>query len=188
MRRVVKVGGSLLVRNDLPDSLRQWIAGQPAAQTFVIVGGGELIDAIRDLDQVRPCDPALIHWLCVDLLQSTFRLAASWFASWPSIDSTQDLDRTAASHSGVGETFLVSVRSFYHPHSGSDLPINWDTTTDSIAAELALRVNADELVLLKSCEVDSDADVVQLVRSGIVDPAFARVAVKLPAFRVERLS
>ena len=187
MRRVVKVGGSLLLRDDLPQSLEQWIGRQSAAQTFVIVGGGELIDAIRSLDQLRPSDPALIHWLCVDLLQSTFRLAANWLARWQAIDSPPELDRVAAS-CGVDETFLVSVRSFYHRDSGSDLPISWDTTTDSIAAELALRVDADELVLLKSCDVDSAADVFQLVREGIVDPVFPRIAAKLPTIRVERLS
>ena len=188
MRRVVKVGGSLLLRNDLTDSLRQWIRGQPLGETFVVVGGGELIDAIRHLDQIRPGDPALIHWLCVDLLQSTFRLASSWFIDWTAIDSAQHLERIVASSAGSGDAFLVSVRSFYNPHSGSDLPLTWDTTTDSIAAELAVRIHADELILLKSCQVDSGDDAVQLGRLGIVDPAFASIAVKLPAVRVERLS
>lgn len=187
MRRVVKVGGSLLLRDDLTHSLRQWIARQPAATTLVIVGGGELIDAIRHLDQVRPSDPALIHWLCVDLLQSTFRLASMGFPGWPAIDSARELQRVTASSSEAGETFLVSVRSFYGPDSESELPVSWDTTSDAIAAELAVQVDADELVLLKSCQVDPDADVDSLARCGVVDQSLRMIAPHVKSIRVERL-
>ncbi len=191
MRRVVKVGGSLLLQSKLAESLREWIAGQPAAQTLVIFGGGELIEAIRRLDQLRPGDPGEVHWRCVELLQATFDIASSWLVDWPRIDTTGDFDEALAAITSGSPATLVSVRSFYRRDSGSDsgsqLPLNWSTTTDSIAAELAVKVGADELVLLKSCDVDPEADALQLARKGIVDPVFPRVAGKLPAFRVERL-
>ena len=206
MRRVVKVGGSLLLQSKLAESLREWIAGQPAAQTLVIFGGGELIEAIRRLDQLRPGDPGEVHWRCVELLQATFDIASSWLVDWPRIDTTGDFDEALAAITSGSPATLVSVRSFYRRDSGSQLrrdpgdsgsqlpgdsgsqlPLNWSTTTDSIAAELAVKVGADELVLLKSCDVDPEADALQLARKGIVDPVFPRVAGKLPAFRVERL-
>ena len=84
MRRVVKIGGSLLTRQDLPSALPGWIAQQPPAETLCIVGGGAVIDAVRRLDEIHPGDPVTIHWMCVDLLQTTFQTVASWF-DWPTV-------------------------------------------------------------------------------------------------------
>ncbi|MEE2936794.1 MAG: hypothetical protein VYA84_12460 [Planctomycetota bacterium] len=60
-------------------ALSTWMSQQTPAETLCIVGGGKVIDAIRQLDGVHPGDPAMIHWLCVDSLQTTFHFVASWF-------------------------------------------------------------------------------------------------------------
>lgn len=188
MRRVVKVGGSLLLRGDLPESLRHWIESQAAAQTFVVFGGGELIDAIRHLDQLRPGDPSEVHWRCVDLLQVTFEIASTWLADWPRVDTTENVGDALAALTNCRPAALVSVRSFYRRDSGSRLPLNWNTTADSIAAELAVQVDADELVLLKSCDIDPFADTESLAQRGIVDRSLATISPRVKSIRVEKLS
>ncbi len=189
MRRVVKVGGSLIHRSDLTGALPRWFEAQPPAENLVIVGGGSLVNAIREIDSIRPGKPESTHWLCVDLLDCTFRLAASWF-DWPAVADADQLAQSIEEGFEIDRPTLVAVRSFYGPDRDQGkrlLPSDWQTTTDSIAALLALVVNADELVLLKSCDVDSSLNYDQLAAAGIVDEAFPTVAEKVHRVRLEKL-
>lgn len=188
MRRVVKLGGSLLIRDDVVERLRRWYAAQPEAETLLIVGGGELINAIRHLDRVHPGEPAEVHWRCVDLLQVTFELVREWFPGWGSITGAEAFDRQCREGFALDRPTLVSVRAFYRRGAGAGLPEDWSTTTDAISAYLARRTSADELVLLKSCEVDSAAGLRELAARGIVDPAFPAAAKGVPRVSVRKLS
>lgn len=187
MRRVVKLGGSLLVREDLTDRLRQWHAAEPRGETLLIVGGGELIDAVRRLDRVRRGDPAEVHWRCVSLLQATFETVCEWFPDWASIVTAAQFRQQLRDGFARDRPTLVSVSAFYRRDSAAGLPEDWRTTTDAIAAYLAHQVDADELVLLKSCEVDSSADIADLAAPGIVDSAFPAAAEGLSKVTVRKL-
>jgi aspartokinase-like uncharacterized kinase len=58
-----------------------------------------------------------------------------------------------------------------------DLPQNWQVTSDSLAAWLALRLDARALILVKSADAKSDpVTAAALVEREIVDPLFARFA------------
>jgi len=194
MRTVVKLGGSLLLRHDLVRAINRWLQANReqsfATQWLFVVGGGSMIDAIRDLDRIRPGDPEEVHWRCVDLLQTTFDIVGNWF-DWNRIGSTEELNRANREGFPVERPTLVAVRSFYSPQIQSEaspsLPHDWRTTTDSIAARLAQRVAADELVLLKSCMIDQEQSIEELAQQGIVDEAFPRIARTLDSVRVERL-
>ncbi len=66
------------------------------------------------------------------------------------------------------------------------LPHHWDVTTDAIAARLAVRLEARELVLLKSATLPKGTDRRAAARLGLVDPAFP--AVSAPLRRVTYLN
>ena len=53
-----------------------------------------------------------------------------------------------------------------------DALTNWDATSDSLAAWLALRLGARGVVLVKSCPVPAQATPAELAAAGIVDRAF----------------
>ena len=191
MRRVVKVGGSLLDRVDLTDVLSQWVERQERAETLVIVGGGSLVDAIRDMDAIRPGDPTEVHWLCVDLLDVTFRLMKDWL-EWPTVRTPAQLRKQMETGFAGERPTLVAVGAFYSRDQQDDdmnriLPRNWQTTTDAISALLAWRSGADELVILKSCEIDPGLSLDQLAARGIIDEAFPAIANKVPSIRIESL-
>lgn len=189
MRRVVKVGGSLLGRRDLIGALSTWFDAQSAGETLVVVGGGRLVDAVRDLDAIRPADPVETHWLCVDLLDITFRLLRDWFP-WPAAHTEAQLEQGLACGFSLEHPTLVAVKSFYgRDRNGSEplLPQDWRTTTDSIAALLARQVSADELVLLKSCDIEGVTDLGQLASAGVLDEAFPTIARHIASIRIERL-
>jgi aspartokinase-like uncharacterized kinase len=189
-RRVVKLGGSLLRRADLPERLSVWLAAQPPGETLVIVGGGELIDAMRRLDAVRPVDPATMHWRCVRLLRGTFETVRDWFPSWHVIESAAAFEAAIERGFATDAPTLISVPAFYHPGSAADsppLPEDWRTTTDAIAGRLAVQVRAARVVLLKSCPVDPSADISELSRRGVVDQAIAGIADRVPLIDVQPL-
>ncbi len=168
-RWVVKLGGSLLRRPGLPRVLRQWL-GEHAAQRQVnlIVGGGALIDALRELDRVHHLDAEAVHWQCVRALRQTLEVVAAWLPEAVLIDSPAAF----AQHCGSSQPgwFLIAADAFYHPSSGDDLPCDWTTTSDSIAALLASKLAAERLVLLKSCELPPAIGLRSAAEQGIVDP------------------
>jgi hypothetical protein len=53
---------------------------------------------------------------------------------------------------------------------------NWEFTSDSIALELAHRLNAERLVLVKSCEIDPRLSLVELGDAGVVDQRFGTLS------------
>ncbi len=188
-RRVVKVGGSLLTRPSFISDLRLWVEQQPDAENFFIFGGGEIIDVVRRMDEIHGLESEFSHWFSVALLDTSFQLACHWLSDWQTIETSQELTEELAS---IGErpalamNHLVCVKSFYHPKAPGDLPQDWRTTSDSIAAWLAHQIDADELVLLKSCEVDPQDSLSQLTQSGVVDQAFASAAKGIPDLRIEK--
>lgn len=188
MRRVVKIGGSLLLQPGLRTSINRWLAAQPPAQTLVIVGGGDLINAVRELDRAQPGLPADIHWLCVDLLRVTFQFTRDFFDHWNVIDSAADLQRAIHDGSDSDQPALVSASVFYRPDNDYGLPHDWSTTTDAIAAALAVETVSDELVLLKSCLVDQSLSIQQLADTKVVDTALPLIADRVKSIRVESLS
>ncbi len=186
MRRVIKVGGSLLLRPDLPESLSLWIARQSTAENLIVIGGGKLIDAIRQLDQLRPGDPIETHWRCVDLLEVTRQIVSTWF-DWESILTGPQLQDRITNQFSRHRPTLVAVKSFYDRGSTCDAPLDWRTTSDTIAAVLAKTVHAEELILLKSCAIDPRMDLIALAQQGIVDESLLRFRSRSLSIRVEQL-
>ena len=54
---------------------------------------------------------------------------------------------------------------------------NWDITSDSLAAWLAKQVNADQLLLVKSSQLEEDLSLPELQDKGIIDAAFVQTIV-----------
>ena len=187
--RVVKVGGSLLSRADLPAALSRWLKTQSPTETYVIVGGGHLVDAIRELDQLRPMDSASVHWTCVELLNVTGRMVAQWL-SWPCVETREAFEQLRRQQNLDPATTVILPSTFYDaavPDLPVTLPHDWRTTTDSIAGLLGVLLQADEVVLLKSCQVDPLASLQQLAEEGVVDTAMPAMKDSLPTVRVECL-
>mgnify|MGYP001815683409 FL=1 len=188
MRRVIKIGGSLLRRESLVQAIDSWIATQSPAQNIAIVGGGELIDAVRRLDARFHCDAAWVHWQCVALLQTTYQWLSCQLEGWQLHATTSEFEQLQKTDGTtvVGNHF-VAVDSFYHQGTQSPLPLDWTTTTDAIAGWLSILTDADELVLLKSCDVDHAIPLAQLAEQGVIDRALPTLAADLGPVRFVNL-
>jgi 5-(aminomethyl)-3-furanmethanol phosphate kinase len=51
---------------------------------------------------------------------------------------------------------------------------NWDTTSDSLAAWLSTTLNAERLMVVKSCAVEAGTPLEVLSSKGVVDAHFAK--------------
>lgn len=187
---VVKIGGSIVFSSASIDPVIKAIASKyRGSRLFVIVGGGELVEAIRVLHRRRPeLDEERLHWKCVELLDSTWEVVCTIAPDAISVRTESELN-DALSNSDEA-VYLVRVASFYSKliHDGlspeSRPATNWDTTTDALAWLLAMTIKAEQVLLVKSCEVKEDLPLVLASETGIVDREIERLAQTTPNITV----
>lgn len=170
---MIKLGGSLLDWPELPTAFATWLAAQTPADNVVIVGGGKIVDALRELDRVGSLGEEAAHWLAIEGMSLTAALAVELLEGATLVRDIGDLQGS----SGAG-VHILQVESLMRKDTESDdpLPCSWSVTSDSIAARVAQRVEAFELVLLKSCSPDNALTREDLSQCGYVDAHFPQAA------------
>lgn len=163
---VAKLGGSLA---DSP-YLQAWLdalAEHGAGRVVVVPGGGPFADAVRSLQARRRFDDASAHAMAVLAMQQY-----GWMLRGlcPRLVLEADVDRLrerlAEGHCVVWLPELLQL-------DAAGVPASWDVTSDSLAAWLAGRIGAGDLLMVKSVAVAADASLDTLQAEGVIDPAFA---------------
>ena len=204
---VIKIGGSLLQRDNLIVDIRSWQRSlvEPRVNVWV-TGGGAAVDAIRQRDQIHGLTAADAHWLSIEAMDANAMMLASQLPDWKITSGPRDLLQAAnfsrlllrESNASFAErkatdaerkatlpaqNFILKTNDWLkaadrNPESYPQLPLSWDVTSDSIAAWAAIQLRATELVLLKSCDVPN-ASVTELAAFGIVDAYLPTLAPQL---------
>lgn len=179
--RVIKVGGSLLDLAELVPRLCGWLADQTPAHELILAGGGTLADGVRQLDRLHRLGERDAHWLCIEAMAINARALhkllprAMWLNDWQQLNF------------GGGESpcrCVADAGALMRAADGvPELPESWSVTSDSIAAWLAMRCQATELVLLKSCPAPP-VSLAELASQGYVDRFFPTAAAGLAAVRL----
>jgi len=153
--RVVKVGGSLLRGTSCTGQLMRWFDQPNTPPTLIVVGGGELADGVRALDQRFHWSARTAHRQAIQAMRVNSLLLSHLDGSWlwlPQLDRWSDVTAVARSlgpvHAVLDPLFLLDQPD--DPRTRDRLPCSWQVTSDSIAAHVAAIVGAEELVLLKS--------------------------------------
>lgn len=186
--RVIKLGGSLLSNPSLPERFKSWSQRQPPAVQVIVCGGGTIVDALRDYASLWKLSEEFSHDVAIELTSATSQLFAEVLqlplcASWQELASLLDLARQSTAQP------LTIIFDYSHWSVAiNELEKSWRITSDSVAAVIAIQLEADELALLKSCEVPEFTDIDYLRQKGIVDDAFADFSPLLSAWRVESLT
>ncbi len=173
--RVIKLGGSLLDWPELVQAFRLWLASESKMVDVVIAGGGPIVEALRQLDSVHSLAPEAAHWLSIRAMSATAGLVAALLPEAQLISSLEDIptveDEAQQSRAGI---WILDVELLLRADAtrADALPCNWEVTSDSIAARVAMLLNAKELVLLKSALPPGPADRESWSRSGFVDAHF----------------
>jgi aspartokinase-like uncharacterized kinase len=173
---VLKLGGSLLDRLDLQDRIRQLVLKRNGDRILMIVGGGSSADVVREWSQLYSLDDEQSHWIAIRSLAVTRSLVATLLPEFREVDSQE---MASAAWRQAAGPLLLDVEAFLRRSEQleqSILPHDWNVTSDSIAAWVAARWFADELILAKSVDLPRGASVEQVQRDGLVDVHFPAIA------------
>ena len=170
--RVIKLGGSLLDWPEWVGQFRRWLAVQPPAAGVIITGGGAIVQRIRALDGAHSMSAETAHWLAVGAMSLTAAVAAELLSEAPLVRSLGQLELSAEALQ------ILDVEQLLRDEQGTAgaMPCNWNVTSDSIAARVASRLKAGELVLLKSALPPDPATHESLAQRGYVDAYFPQAA------------
>lgn len=170
--RVIKLGGSLLNRPHLAEALKTWQHTLEPMQDVFLTGGGQLANAVRDLDKAHLLNQQISHWLAIDAMSVTTCIASTLLPESRIVQTMGDLSQTDTKR----KFSLLDVRNILREEEpfreGTRLPHSWAATGDSIAARLAEMYDAEELVLLKSTLPNDCTDWHSAAKTGFVDQHF----------------
>jgi aspartokinase-like uncharacterized kinase len=172
-RVVVKIGGSLLDLPDLGARLRTLLDTLPA-ETVLVPGGGPAADLVRDWDRRHEIGEEAAHWLALRACSLNAWLLAELLRPCHTL-VTGRISRLRA----LWREGALPVLDPYRFALGDErqpgrLPQCWEATGDSLAARLAVRIRAGEVLLLKSADPPPGAGLGECGRQGFVDPYFKR--------------
>ena len=130
------------------------------------------------MDQIHGLGDLRAHRLAIGALDLTAELLAAI------VPGSAVVHRPEALRSiwNLGKLPILSPGRFLEDHDdrGPDpLPASWDVTSDSIAARIAIHLNASRLILLKSRALPRGPDWPEAASLGLVDPMFPAVARRL---------
>ena len=173
--RVIKLGGSLLTVPSLKQKFQKWLRENPHPLTLIIVGGGPVVDAVRQVHLANPLSEEFAHWVCIDLLQHTARIAHQVLGNVDLFETMDDLQQSFSDSNVNSSTPIIAVvqvaTCFNREYPNMGLPESWDVTSDSLAAAFS------NMVVMKSCDAPSDgSDLESLADFGFVDPFFPGLA------------
>ena len=169
---VVKIGGSLSHDPALREWLtRLWEVG--GGRVVIVPGGGDFADAVRQYQHEWHFDDLAAHNMCL-LAMAQYAILMQGVVPELVLASNEDRIRRALRDGRVAVWVPPDLM-----RSTPDSMTNWDTTSDSLAAWLSSLLNAERLMIVKSCDVDASAPLEALAARGILDrrfPAYVRDA------------
>ncbi|WP_250436157.1 MULTISPECIES: aspartate kinase [unclassified Caballeronia] len=163
---VVKIGGSLSHDPALREWLtRLWEVG--GGRVVIVPGGGDFADAVRQYQQEWHFDDLAAHNMCL-LAMAQYAILMQGVVPELVLASNEDRIRRALRDGRVAVWVPTDLM-----RSTPDSMTNWETTSDSLAAWLSTSLNAERLMIVKSCEVEANAPLEALASKGILDRRFA---------------
>lgn len=164
---VIKLGGSLLGSSELQHWL-DLIATHGDGKVVIVPGGGMFADAVRQAQIDTGISDHTAHQMAV-LAMDQYGLL---------IKGLNDNLATAASELEIAERGWQHRGIIWLPSkmvcADTSIPENWQVTSDSLAAWLAQKINAQHLVLIKSSLPEKKmANAQSLAQQNLVDEYFA---------------
>ena len=167
---VCKIGGSLFDWPELFPRLAALLASE-SRRVLLIAGGGAAADLVRDWDRRHCLGAERAHRLAIRSMRLGEALLADRLPEAAVVADIQEATRAWKN----GSLPILNVEAWLAREAAENrpaLPPSWDVTSDSIAARVARRWNAD-LLLVKSTSPER-------ANGQFVDRRFAEFARDLP--------
>lgn len=162
---VVKIGGSL----GRDPALRDWLETLVAlgsGRVVIVPGGGAFAEEVREHHALWRFEDLAAHNMAVLAMAQTALLMQGICPALQLATSDGDLRRA------VQQARVPVWMPFEVLRERDDELTRWGVTSDSLAAWLANRLNAEGLLLVKACELEPGLDLEQCAAAGIVDEQF----------------
>jgi 5-(aminomethyl)-3-furanmethanol phosphate kinase len=170
---VVKLGGSFAYS----DHLQDWIEALAncAGRVVIVPGGGPFADTVRLAQIQMRFDDKAAHHMAVLAMEQYGRALAS-FNSALSLADSLDAIRRDQREKRV-PIWMPSAMVF----AARDIGQTWNVTSDSLAAWLAGKIGAGQLLLIKHAKLSQGrARLKDLIAARILDDEFARFLKLMP--------
>ena len=162
---VVKLGGSLIADPALPHWL-DLLAQLGGGRVTVVCGGGTLADEVRRVQSLWQFNDLAAHNMAVLAMALT---AYQLHALNPALQlAARRVDIAAVLHKGRAAIWLP----FELQRDAPDTRTNWGASSDTIALDLACDLNAERLIIVKSCAIDPTLSLAELGTAGVLDEGF----------------
>jgi 5-(aminomethyl)-3-furanmethanol phosphate kinase len=168
-RWVIKLGGSLFASPQLKDWLSA-ISEHGKGRVVVVSGGGSFADAVRDAQRKIGFDDVAAHRMAMLAMEQSAVMLADLQADFVTAKNKNEIE--AAQKNRKIPIWMPTEMAL----AATDIPANWDMTSDSLAAWLSAELPANGLLIVKSCDISNSRDISTLAKNAIVDrllPHFA---------------
>ena len=163
---VVKLGGSLLGSPELPLWL-DLFARHGDGNIVIVPGGGIFADVVRESQKQSGCSDVVAHRMAVLAMDQYGVLLAGLNPALVTAESELEIAERCWQHRTI--VWLPSKMVC----ADENIPANWQLTSDSLAAWLAAKMNAEHLILIKSIKPKiGQLSTERLMKDGVVDECF----------------
>lgn len=182
---VLKLGGSLLDLPDLMHRLEAFLQQPHVTRPVLVVGGGDAADAVRRFDAWYHLGPVVSHAAAIRAMSFNAHLVQAALRHGVIVPEPDQLESAwRGNQRAIVEPITWLDRL---AQQESTIPARWSFTSDSIAAHIAVHLQAARLILLKSTLPPTPCDVAEAARRGLVDADFPWVSASLPGIELVNL-
>ena len=162
---VLKLGGSLLSQATLIQFLElARLYGK--GQVVIVPGGGVFADQVRRTQKQWQYSDRTAHYMAILAMQQMALLFQGLCAELCVVN------KVGIIHSSLQQQKVVVWSPLASELDAAGIPANWQVTSDTLAAWLAVQLSIDHLILVKSAEFSAGLSIEQLAAFGIIDSAF----------------
>ena len=150
IKTIIKFGGSITERGTLKQIMQ---LGKTLSSLFdrtqdfaIVPGGGLFAEFVRETQEKYNLDDEQAHWMAIQAMEQHANFLLKFMPNSNLYDfSSKDFESLIFDK-------LPILRVMKYMRTESALERTWNSTSDAIAAEIAIKINAEKLVFLKDID------------------------------------
>lgn len=167
---IVKIGGSLLGSPELAKWLEILVKFSDG-KIIIVPGGGLFANSVREAQQISNASDEVAHQLALLAMDQFGILLAGMNTGLVTASSELEIAERGWQHRGI--VWLPSKMAL----ADSSIPKIWQVTSDSLSAWLANKLDAEQLILVKSkplvtYQTEAPSKLQSLVDDELIDSQF----------------